>query len=63
MSGYAPDFPLAGGALAPLKGSAKLSGANEFSNMWAGQAVALAKPTDAATLTKSLAAEALAMRR
>ncbi|MCR6659600.1 MAG: nitronate monooxygenase [Asticcacaulis sp.] len=60
LSDLAPDFPLAGGALAPLKASATLNGAAEFSNLWAGQSVALTKPTDAASLTKALAAEALA---
>ncbi|MGN6209510.1 NAD(P)H-dependent flavin oxidoreductase [Asticcacaulis sp.] len=60
LSDLAPDFPLAGGALAPLKASASLNGAAEFSNLWAGQSAALARPTDAATLTKALAAEVLA---
>jgi hypothetical protein len=43
-----------------LKSSVALNGATEFSNLWAGQAAALAKRTDAASLTKALAAEALA---
>jgi nitronate monooxygenase len=60
LSDLAPDFPLAGGALAPLKASAALNGTVEFSNLWAGQSAALAKPTDAAALTRALAAEALA---
>ncbi|HTM80848.1 nitronate monooxygenase [Asticcacaulis sp.] len=60
LSPLAPDFPLAGGALTPLKSSAALNGAAEFSNLWAGQAAALARRTDAASLTKALAAEALA---
>jgi nitronate monooxygenase len=60
LSTLVPDFPLAGGALTPLKSSVALNGATEFSNLWAGQAAALAKRTDAASLTKALAAEALA---
>lgn len=59
LSDRAPDFPLAGGALASLKTSAALNGDAEFSNLWAGQSAALARPTDAASLTKALAAAAL----
>ena len=59
LSPLASDFPLAGGALTPLKNSAMLNGATEFSNMWAGQAAPLAKHTDAASLTKTLASQAL----
>ncbi|MFT4074450.1 MAG: nitronate monooxygenase [Asticcacaulis sp.] len=56
LSDMAPSFPLAGGALTPLKNSASLDGAKGFSNLWAGQAAALARLTDAATLTTTLAA-------
>ncbi len=59
LSPLVPDFPLAGGALVPLKNSAALNGAAEFSNLWAGQAAPLARPTDAASLTRTLAAAAL----
>ncbi len=59
LSPLTPDFPLAGGALTPLKSSAALNGAAEFSNLWGGQAASLARPTDAAGLTKALVAEAL----
>ncbi|WP_303829899.1 NAD(P)H-dependent flavin oxidoreductase [Asticcacaulis taihuensis] len=60
LSDLAPDFPLAGGALAPLKASAALNGATEFSNLWAGQSAALANLTDAASLTRALAADTIA---
>jgi len=61
LSSLAPDFPLAGGALTPLRNSAILNGSREFSNLWAGQAAALARQTDAASLTKALAAEAASL--
>jgi nitronate monooxygenase len=61
LSPLAPDFPLAGGALTPLKASAALNGATEFSNMWSGQAAALANLANAATLTRLLAADALTL--
>jgi len=63
LSPLAPDFPLAGGALVPLKNSTALNGAAEFSNLWAGQAAPLALPTDAASLTKTLATDALTRLR
>lgn len=63
MSDEAPDFPLAGGALIPLKSSGALKGAADFSNLWSGQAAALAKLTDAAALTRALAADAQARLR
>ncbi len=59
LSDLAPDFPLAGGPLAPLRTSEALNGGAEFSNLWAGQSAALTKPTSAASLTKALAADAL----
>ena len=59
MSALTPDFPLAGGALTPLKNSKALNGSKDFTNLWAGQSAALARPTDAASLTKALVTEAL----
>jgi nitronate monooxygenase len=62
MSPLAPAFPLAGGALAPLRAAAEAQGSGDFSPLWAGQAVALARDTaqglDAAALTQRLAADA-----
>lgn len=62
ISPLAPAFPLAGGALAPLRAAAEAQGSGDFSPLWAGQAVALARDTaqglDAAALTQRLANEA-----
>lgn len=60
LSSGIPPFPLAGGALTPLRARTEAAGSGEFSNMWAGQAAALARPLPAADLTRLLAAEALA---
>lgn len=60
MSDVAPDFPLAGGALAPLRAKAEAAGSGDFTTQWSGQAVALGKAIPAGELTKKLAAEALA---
>ena len=38
MSDVAPAFPLAAGALAPLRARAEAKGSGDFSPMWAGQA-------------------------
>jgi nitronate monooxygenase len=62
ISPLAPAFPLAGGALAPLRAAAEAQGSGDFSPLWAGQAVALARDTaqglDATALTHRLASEA-----
>lgn len=63
ISGIAPEFPLAGGALAPLHAKAQAQGSGDFSSMWAGQAAALAREMPAAELTRALWAEAAAVRR
>ncbi len=60
VSEVAPAFPLAAGALAPLRAKAEGQGSGDFSPMWAGQAAALGRPIPAAELTRNLAAEALA---
>jgi nitronate monooxygenase len=59
ISDVAPEFPLAAGALAPLRAKAEAQGSGDFSPMWAGQAAALGRALPAAELTKKLAAEAL----
>jgi nitronate monooxygenase len=62
ISPLAPAFPLAGGALAPLRAAAEAQGSGDFSPLWAGQAVASARETaqglDATTLTQRLADDA-----
>ena len=56
MSDKAPAFPLAGGALLPLRAK----GEADFSNFWAGQAFPLGKELSTAELTRKLAEEGLA---
>jgi nitronate monooxygenase len=58
-----PEFPLAAGALQPLRTKAEAQGSGDFSPMWSGQAVALGRPLGAGELTQQLAAEALAYLR
>jgi nitronate monooxygenase len=57
MSPLAPSFPLAGGALLPLKSTP--TGAREFTGMWSGQAARLGRALAAGELTRRLASEAL----
>ncbi len=59
MSPLAPAFPLAGGALAPLRAKAEAVGSADFTNLWAGQAARYAKAIPAGELTKRLAEQAL----
>jgi nitronate monooxygenase len=59
----APAFPLAAGALAPLRAKAEAQGSGDFTPMWAGQAAALGRAIPAAELTRALAVEALALLR
>ncbi|MBC3350002.1 nitronate monooxygenase [Pseudomonas sp. SWRI196] len=55
MSPMAPAFPLAGGALMPLRAKDEA----DFSNLWAGQAFAMGRELSTAELTRRLAEEAL----
>jgi nitronate monooxygenase len=59
LSPEAPSFPLAGGALAPLRAKAEPAGSSDFTNLWSGQAARLARAMPAGDLTRALAAEAL----
>jgi nitronate monooxygenase len=59
----APPFPLAAGALQPLRAEAEKRGSGDFTPLWSGQAASLAKETGAADLTRSLAHDALARLR
>jgi nitronate monooxygenase len=63
ISDLAPEFPLAAGAIAPLRAKAEAAGSGDFSPMWCGQSVALARDLPAAELTKALAVEAQALLR
>jgi nitronate monooxygenase len=55
----APSFPLAAGALLPLKAKAEPAGSTDFTNLWSGQAASLGKEMPAGALTRLLASEAL----
>lgn len=59
MSELAPEFPLAGGALMPLRAKSEPAGSGDFMNMWAGQAVGIKRELPATHLTRLLAQEAL----
>ena len=61
ISPLAPAFPLASGALAPLRAKAEADGSGDFSPLWAGQAAGLARELAAAELTRRLAEDALAL--
>jgi nitronate monooxygenase len=63
ISELAPEFPLAAGALAPLRAKAEAEGSGDFSPMWCGQGVALGRDMPAGEFTKALAAEAQALLR
>lgn len=59
MSGHAPEFPLAGGALVPLRSKTEPAGSGDFMPLWSGQAAALGRELPAGELIKQLAEEAL----
>lgn len=61
LSGMAPDFPLAGGALAPLRAASEPKGSGDFMSLWSGQAARLGREMPAGELTRTLAAEAQAL--
>jgi len=61
MSDKAPTFPLAGGALAPLRAATEPSGSGDFMSLWSGQAASLAKEMPAGDMTRKLWADALAL--
>lgn len=63
ISPDAPPFPHAATALAPLKAAAEKQGRVDFTNLWAGQAVAMGRELPAAELTRDLATLALARLR
>ena len=60
MSALAPAFPLAGGALMPLRAITEPQGNSDFSNLWSGQALRLGRRMPAEALTRDIAAKALA---
>ena len=60
MSELAPRFPLAGGALMPLRAITDAQGNSDFSNLWSGQALRLGRHMPAEQLTREIADKALA---
>jgi nitronate monooxygenase len=63
INDIAPEFPLAGGALAPLHAKAQAQGSGDFSSMWAGQAASLGRTMPARELTARLVSEARQLMR
>ncbi|QXI46103.1 nitronate monooxygenase family protein [Pseudomonas anuradhapurensis] len=61
MSELAPRFPLAGGALMPLRAITEPQGNSDFSNLWSGQALRLGQHRPAGQLTREIAEKALAV--
>ena len=61
MSHDVPEFPLAAGALAPLRAKAEAAGSGDFSPLWSGQAASLGREMPARELTAKLAADAQAI--
>ncbi|MEB0077659.1 nitronate monooxygenase [Pseudomonas sp. CCI3.2] len=59
ISAITPAFPLAGGALIPLRARSEPQGSGDFLNLWAGQAVGLKHELSAEALTRQLGAQAL----
>ncbi len=59
IAGDAPAFPLAVGAISPLRAKAEAAGSGDFSPLWTGQAGPLAREMPAGSLTIALAEETL----
>lgn len=56
MSSITPAFPLAAGAVAPLRAKAESLGSGDFSPLWSGQNASGCREIPAADLTRELAA-------
>jgi nitronate monooxygenase len=63
MSDQPPAFPLAGGAVAPLRAKTEPQGSGDFMSLWSGQAMRLGREMGAYELTKKLAEGARAVTR
>jgi nitronate monooxygenase len=61
ISRDAPPFPLAAGAVMPLRARAEAAGSADFSPMLTGQAARLGREMPAGALTRALAEESLAI--
>ncbi len=55
MNGAVPAFPLATGALAPIRARAEARGSGDFSPLWSGQNVSGCREAPAARITRELA--------
>jgi len=60
MSDLVPDFPLATGFSAPLRVASEAKGSADFTPVWSGQSVRLARELPAKEITQRLAEETLA---
>lgn len=61
LSGDAPAFPHAAGAVAQVRAAAEALGSGDFTSLWSGQAASLAQPMGAAAMTRKLAADCRAV--
>ena len=59
ISDAAPAFPMAMSALTPLRARAEQQGSTDFTALWAGEAVGLAREMPGEALTRHLAEDAL----
>ncbi|RRB14264.1 nitronate monooxygenase [Larkinella knui] len=59
LSDAAPEFPLAGGALAPVRLASESAGSSDFTSLWSGQSARLGRELQAGELTRLLAEETL----
>ncbi|MHA7776058.1 NAD(P)H-dependent flavin oxidoreductase [Roseibium sp. M-1] len=60
LSDVVPAFPTAGVALAAIRAKAEVEGRNDFTNLWAGQAIGLVKRLPTAEFTMKLFEDAMA---
>ena len=56
MTDAAPEFPLATGAIAPLRAKGEAAGSGDFSPLWSGQDASGCLPVPAAEIVRTLAA-------
>lgn len=54
ISAFAPEFPLATSAIAPLRAKAEATGSGDFSPLWSGQNPSGCRAVSAAEMTRSL---------
>jgi nitronate monooxygenase len=59
ISEMAPEFPLASGAIGPLRARSEAAGSEDFVPLWSGQAARLGRELPAGELTRRLAEETL----